>query len=790
MSQDTASIAVTSTVSVRELVEFTAKSGDLDLRFTPAPSAEEGIAGHARVAQRRGPGWVRELALSAREGALLLRGRADGWDPAQGRLEEIKTFRGRLDRIPAHHRALHWAQLKLYGAMRCREQGLASIRLRLTYLEIGREKETSFDAEHSAAELDAFLVEHVARYVDWANQERAHRAKRDAGLADLAFPFPTFHAGQRRLAEATYRVGRDGGWLMAQAPTGIGKTVGTLFPLLKACARGQIDRVFFLTAKTPGRQLALDGLARLRSATAERPLRLLELVAREKACVNPDKACHGESCPLARGFYDRLPAARAAAAASPDPLTQSAVAGIAAAHQVCPYFLSQEMARWSDVVVGDYHYWFDDSALLHALAKANEWKVALLVDEAHNLLERGRAMYSATLDSQRVGAARAVAPTSLKRHLQALQREWNRLVDDQDEGDEARADYAVLDEPDAALIDALGKLVSAITDHAAEQPDRLAPALQDLLFDAVQFRARAETFGPHSMLDLSRHGRARGSSLRRPSTLCLRNVVPAPFLGPRLTSARAAILFSATLAPMPFYRDMLGVPGPAGTLEVPSPFDPAQLRVQQVRDVSTRFTDRVHSVEPIADLIAGGFRECPGNYLAFFSSFDYLHEVAAMLARRHPDVPQWSQVRGMAEPERAAFLSRFEEGGQGVGFAVLGGVFGEGIDLPGTRLVGAFVATLGQPQVNPVNEQMRHRLDSQFAGRGYDYTYFYPGLQKVVQAAGRVIRGEEDRGSLVLIDDRFGWRSVRELLPAWWRIQSIRARPRSDQDIPVQTAPA
>jgi DNA excision repair protein ERCC-2 len=778
------------TVSVRELVEFTAKRGDLDLRFTPAPTAEEGIAGHARVAQRRGPGWVREVVLTAREGDLLLRGRADGWDPALNRLEEIKTYRGRLERIPEHHRALAWAQLKLYGAMRCREQGLEKIRLRLTYLDIGREKETSFDAEHDASELDAFLVEHAARYLDWARQEQAHRRRRDAGMAALPFPFPNFHAGQRRLAEAAYRVARDGGCLMAQAPTGIGKTIGTLFPLLKACARGQIDRVFFLTAKTPGRQLAIDGVARLRadSTPEERPLRLLELVAREKACVNPDKACHGESCPLARGFYDRLPAARAEAVAAAEPLTQAVVARVAAAHAVCPYFLSQELARWSDVVVGDYHYWFDGSALLHALTAANDWNVALLVDEAHNLLERGRAMYSATLDSLRLAAARAVAPAPLKRHLQALQREWNRLVDDA--RDESDADYAVLQAPPASLIDALGKLVSAITDQAAEAPERLQPALQDLLFDAVQFRALAESFGPHSILDLSRHGRARGSASRRPSTLCLRNVVPAPFLGPRLAAAGTAVLFSATLAPTDFYRDMLGVPDGTVALDVPSPFDSAQLRVTQVRDLSTRFNDRAASIEPVADLIAGGFREHPGNYLAFFSSFDYLHEVAAMLARRHPDVPQWSQTRGMNEADRTAFLSRFAEGGQGVGFAVLGGAFGEGIDLPGTRLIGAFVATLGQPQVNPVNEQMRRLLEAQFAGRGYDYTYFYPGLQKVVQAAGRVIRGEQDRGSLVLIDDRFGWRTVRDLLPPWWRIRGIRARPQGAMDFSESSAPA
>ena len=744
-------------VPVRELVEFTAKTGDLDLRFTPAPTAEEGIAGHSRVQGKRGAGYVRERPMSGSYESLLVRGRADGCSADGREIEEIKTFRGKLERIPPQHTALHWAQLKIYGAMYCREKGLDEISLRLTYFDVVREQETSLREVHSAADLSAFFDDHCRRFLTWARQEQAHRRERDAALAHLAFPFSGFHAGQRHLAESVFRLGRDGGCLLAQAPTGIGKTLGTLFPLLKACVRGHIDKVFFLTAKTPGRQLALDALQRLQQDPGGRPLRLVELIAREKACVHPDNACHGESCPLAKGFYDRLPAARAAAVATPT-LDPAGLRRIAQEHAVCPYFLGQELARWADVVVGDYNYYFDGSALLHGLTEANEWKVGLLVDEAHNLLERGRAMYSAELDWMRFAAARAAAPASLKPAFTRVAREWNHLVRDQE--------YPL---PPQGLIEALGKLGNALIDSLGEVPDRLDRRLQDMLFDGVQFRAMAETFGPHSIFDVTRHT-IDGARTKPSTTLCLRNVVPAPFLAPRLAAAQSAVLLSATLSPTPFYRDLLGVPEDAKELDVASPFTSSQLEVRSVGHVSTRFADRARSVAPIADLIAEQYRERPGNYLAFFSSFDYLHEVAAGLAERHPDVPQWSQTRGMGEIERTAFLARFAPDGQGVGFAVLGGAFAEGIDLPGSRLIGAFVATLGLPQVNAVNEQMKACMERLF-GRGYDYTYFYPGIQKVVQAAGRVIRTASDQGSLMLIDDRYGRASVRALLPKWWRVQ-------------------
>jgi len=261
----------------------------------------------------------------------------------------------------------------------------------------------------------------------------------------------------------------------------------------------------------------------------------------------------------------------------------------------------------------------------------------------------------------------------------------------------------------------------------------------------------------------------------RDSTICIRNVVPAPFLGPRFAASHSSTLFSGTLGTWQYCTDTLGLPADTAWVEVDSPFTASQLDVHVAKGISTRYQARAASVQPIAELIARQFHERPGNYLAFFSSFDYMDQVAGALAKLEPGVTAWRQERRMSETARQGFIDRFAIGGAGVGFAVLGGAFGEGVDLPGERLIGAFVATLGLPQVNPVNEQLRERMQTLF-GAGYDYTYLYPGIQKVVQAAGRVIRTEQDRGVVWLIDDRFAQPGIRALMPAWWELGAHNSR--------------
>jgi DNA excision repair protein ERCC-2 len=748
-------------IAVRSLCEFTAKAGDLDLRFTPAPSAREGLEGHAAIARRRGPGYETEIALESEYGELRVRGRADGYDKTANRLEEFKTHRGTAQRIPQSHQAVHWAQLRIYGALLCRARGLEQIHLALVYFDLASETETVSTETHDASSLERHFAEHCERFLGWSRRELEHRTARDARLRELSFPFDSLHPRQRELAEAVYKSVRRGGSLLAQAPTGIGKTIATAFAALKAMPPEQVDKVFFLVAKTSGRRVVLETLAHLRMST---PLRVLELVARDKACEYPDAECHGESCPLARGFYDRLPEARKAAMAV-GIQDRAAIREIGRQHAVCPYYLSQELARWADVIVADYNYYLDLSALLYALTLANQWKVAVLIDEAHNLVERGRAMFSAQLDRAMLVAARRPAPGAIKRKLDKVMRHWDAMVAAQN-----HAEYRVYESVPAQLLRSLDAYIASIADLSAQPGAGVPEELLELYFRAMQFCRLAADLDRDTICDLSvPAGTAGEPSGSAAAAICLRNAVPARFLAPRWAAAHSSVLFSATLTPFDFYRDVLGLPKNTRTVEVASPFDPEQLSVRIVRSISTRFRHRDGSVQPLAGLIARQYRAEPGNYLAFLSSFEYLDAVAEQLAGTAAEIPIWRQQAGMSEAQREQFLARFRNDSSGVGFAVLGGCFGEGIDLPGSRLIGAFVATLGLPQLNPMNGEILRRVDERF-GAGYEYTYLYPGLRKVVQAAGRVIRGHGDRGVVYLIDDRFGRASVRRLLPRWWRV--------------------
>ncbi|WP_205849150.1 ATP-dependent DNA helicase [Natronospirillum operosum] len=767
-------------VGIRALCDFCDRYGDLDLRFTPAPTAEQGQAGHQVMGQRRARthdlevSVTRELVLSGVR--LQLQGRVDALDSQARCVEEFKTHRGDLSRQGANQRTLHWAQVQTYGALLCHERDWDEITLRLIYFNIDDQQETQLSEQWTAVELEAALLARCHRFVDWARREARHRSQRDQGLRRLRFPFAEFRPGQRGLAESVYKAVHTGRTLLLEAPTGLGKTLGTLFPALRAMPERQQDRLLWLCARTSGRGLALDGLRRLRSGPEPAlPVRALELVARERACEHPDKACHGDACPLAAGFYDRLPAARQEALTAPDStpmvdwplLDQARVRQVALRHQICPYYLSQELARWSDVIVADYNHYFDRSALLHALAVQEQWRLTLLVDEAHNLLERARSMYSVSLRKQALLTARQQAPAPVRRTLDRLNRGWNALL--QQEGLAAdttvrAAHYQEADQAPTVLTGPLRQFLQSWSDWFADHPAEALPDVQAFYFEARQFQLLTESFDTHSLFDITLHpGRNR-------SELCLRNLVPAPFLAPRLETGHSSILFSATLRPMTYYRELLGLP--AGTVQqsLPPVFRPEQLEVRVARQLSTRFRDRAASLDPIVQCMVHQYRQTPGPYMAYFSSFAYLDQVADRLAGEAPDIPQWRQHAGMSEPARDAFVAHFRTRTPGIGFAVLGGIFGEGIDLPGDQLLGVFIATLGLPQWNAVNECQRARLQQQF-GAGYEFTYLYPGLQRVVQAAGRVIRTETDQGVIWLLDDRYANPDIQALLPAWWQLR-------------------
>ncbi len=757
------------TVAVRELCEFTSKRGDLDRRFTPAATALEGLAGQSMVAQRRGQDYETEIALDTTVGALRVRGRADGYDPRRRCLEEIKTIRGHPDDIPENRRQLHWAQLQTYGALFCRSRNVTEIALALVYFDVASQSEVELRQVFGAEELEAVLVQRCAAFLAWARQEAAHRATRDTALTGLAFPEGAFRAGQRDLAEAVYRTAFRGGRLLAQAPTGIGKTVGTLFPSLRAVPAQGIDKLAYLTCKGTGRITALEALGKLRSGIASRSLRVLTLMPKDEGCEHPDKACHGDACPLARGFYDRLPAARGEAVGL-GWLDAQAQRQVALRHGICPYYLGQELVRWTDVLVGDVNHLFDTNGLLWGLAQALDWRLAVLVDEAHNLVERARGMYSAKLCIGQIRAAAQTAPGAVKASLDALVAAAEEMVAD------TAAPYEVLATVPDAFVQALQAAAGALSEHFNQHPLNVG-SLLNFHFELRRFQKLVEALSDHSLFDVQTFLGAgiavdagdAAAQEARDAALCVRNVAPACFLRPRLQSLQSITLFSATLSPPAYAIRLLGLPEDTGWIDVPPAFPAEHLTVRVAHAISTRYAHRDRSLQRLVAVIARQFDEHPGNYLAFFSSFAYLKSAASLLAERRPDIPQWRQEPRMATEARAEFLARFRPGSQGVGFAVLGGVFAEGVDLPGSMLIGAFIATLGLPPVSVTQDHIQARLDKLF-GAGNGYADLVPAMQRVVQAAGRVLRTPEDRGWLWLLDDRYGRAEVVELLPPWWQL--------------------
>lgn len=856
-------------VAVRSLCEFAARSGSLEFRYTPSPTAEEGIRGHQKLQKRRLKAcgmdtiYEAEYLLEGRIEEIDLKGRADGYLSSVTSadssfiplLEEIKTHRGELDRIGEGQKQLHLAQLKVYGALLCLRDKLSVIRLRLVYYDIDRDQESPDESLWKAQVLIAFSEDLCHQYANWHRQEAEHRSQRDSALQQLAFPYSEFRPFQRELSEAVYKGIFTRRQLLLEAPTGLGKTLGVSFPALKAMAKCGLDRLFLLSSRTTGRQLFMDTLQQLsgykpsdqkntdQALSADTlntpilPVRILELSAKEKSCEHPDKACHGDSCPLAEGFFDRLPQARQAAAENYW-LDQHEIRRIALEHEICPYYLAQEMARWSDLVVGDVNHYFDRQAILFSLSQQNDWKVVPLVDEAHNLIDRARGMYSAQLD--RALFSRALkdsktaksVPESLRKPIQAVQQGWRKLIveeaaDHLDEAGSLISDQALSDKTISVNLDQvpeqlngyLHQLVTDITDYLADSMKEHQPShrqtqllgygeaqppvsseqtLQQLLFDTLGFLKLAELFDQHSLctLELAK-GNPRFREPKIKAALKIQNLIPADFLRERFNSAYAAVLFSATLNPAEYYRDLLGMAGSqieasavtesepnqesdqgpvirtvselpreALWLSLPGPFQSHQLDLRLV-PISTRFRDRNRSVPPICQRITTQYRQKSGNYLVYLSSFSYLQQLQKGLAEWYPEIPLQVQSAGMKEADRQQFIDRFRNEQGLVGLAVLGGAFSEGIDLPGEALIGVFVATLGLPPYDDFHETLSQRLDQRF-GDGYRYTYLYPGLRKVIQAAGRLIRTPEDTGVIELIDDRFMQPEVQALMPDWW----------------------
>ena len=770
---------------VGEFCLLALRGGDLDLRpgarGIGLRRAAEGQEAHKLLQKRMSEsGYETEVPIAwtveAGDFKVEISGRADGILHGDVPIvEEIKTVSGRVDRAPT---VLHEAQGICYAWMLAKRENAGAVEVRLTRYRPSDEACETTALTKTAEELEDYCAEMLSRVL-WRAGYAAERARtRLPSAADCRFPYRTLREGQEMLLGECYRDIRHGKRLFAEAPTGIGKTISTLYPAVRALGEGSCDRIFYLTAKASTRREAFRAARDIYAAGGH--LRTVILTSRDQIC--PNRAAHENPCgitahcnplmcPRAARFFDRVPTALCDLLDHGNGYTRGVIEKAAEDYGLCPYELQLELSEFCDVLICDYNYVFDPLVYLRRYFAQDvpAERNVFLVDEAHNLADRARAMYSAALSLTETEAAwhalnapereNADDPTAL-RDLISVLRSCRGLCREGAETDRDGVKHGYY-MTHGAVEDLVRRAENCREFLAAQaQKGDMPPEAVALGATLKKFTVIAECYDSHFLTFLERHGHEVTARL-----VCLD---PSEVLDERLSRAKAAVFFSATLTPPDYFATILGGGKGAARLSLPSPFDPANFCLAAVTGVSTRYEDREKSAKKIAACIAATVSGRRGNYIAFFPSYEYLGRVLEAFRTRYPSVEIIEQTQGMGQRGREEFLARFVDDGRlRVGFCVLGGSFSEGVDLPGGRLIGTVVVGVGLPGLSSERNILREYYDEN-GEAGYDYAYTYPGMNRVLQAVGRVIRREEDRGVAVLIDDRWREDRFRCLFPAHW----------------------
>ncbi len=801
-------------ISVRNLVEFILRSGDIttsESGLADPDAMQEGARIHKKLQRQMGALYQAEVSLSHTltvqrddvELSLCVEGRADGIFPlsldseafgAAGSAPEPEssfTAAGEgmaIDEIKGIYRRLssltepvpvHKAQAMCYAYIYALEENLPYIGIRMTYCHIPTEEIKYFREILSFSQLEAWFLGLVQEYAKWVVWQLKWLEARNASLHTLEFPFP-YREGQRELVRSVYLSILREKRLYIQAPTGVGKTLSALFPAAHALGEGLAEKIFYLTAKTVTRTVAEEGLHILERHGLL--LKRITLTAKEKICILDRPQCNPDTCPRALGHYDRINDAVFDLLTNENHISREVLLDYAEKYQVCPFEMSLDTSIWCDAVIGDYNYAFDPTASLKRFF-ANDTKnpYLFLIDEAHNLVDRAREMFSASLVKEELLAMKKLLQGQHRQLARALDR-CNREMLALKRNCDTLCKYEPLEiEPLVLKLLRLAAVYEEFLQNREEAPAPLDSAARERLLD-FYFRLRS-FLNIYDLLDekyvIYSCYQEDGSFLLR-----LQCMDPSANLNDCLNKGRSAVFFSATLLPISYYREQLAGREEDYAIYAPSPF-PADHRLLMIgRDVSTKYTRR-GPVEyaKIADYILSFVSARTGNYMIFFPSYQMLLDIRGLLdARRKEaqeeddgtyqsagDITLLTQESSMTEEEREDFLSHFQEAPKNttLGLCVMGGIFGEGIDLKDSRLIGAVIVGTGLPMVCTENELFREYFDAQ-SGAGFDYAYLYPGMNKVLQAAGRVIRTVSDRGAILLLDERFLQNSYQRLFPREW----------------------
>ncbi|AZK45762.1 ATP-dependent DNA helicase [Paenibacillus lentus] len=759
-------------IAVRHLVEYVFRGGSLEGGFRSASTLTEGTKAHQKIQKQYGEQDQKEVYLSIEipngEFVFIIDGRCDGLlvdEDGTITIDEIKSTAMELEGIDSDTFPVHWAQAKCYAYMYAKTHDIPELNIQLTYVQVDTEEHKRFMQTMTIEQLEAFVIDVIEAYAPYVEMLHHHRAKRDASIDRLAFPFPAYRKGQRKLAGSVYTSIAEGVKLFAQAPTGIGKTMSTIFPTVKAMGTGLLQGFFYLTAKTITRTAAEEALARLRAGGLH--LHAVTITAKEKICFQDQVSCRKEDCIYADGYYDRVNEAILDMLSHETLIQRGVIEAYARKHRICPFEFSLDAAYAADAVICDYNYIFDPRVSLKRQFAEQKRQTALLIDEAHNLVDRSREMFSSLLSKSTFLAVQREYKAVNKGVFEAAKAVNAYFIRLRKQAEEKHFIQREAPEELLQLIEAFIQQAERELANGAIRPNPVTGSLLlETYFEAVNFAKIGKLYDERyvTYVEIS-------SQELRIRLFCLD---PSHLLREMGKGYRSHIYFSATLSPIGFYRDMLGADRDDYTVSIPSPFSSEQLEVVLL-PLSTRYRDRELTMEPLATYLQQLTEGRPGNYLFFFPSYAYMNMVYERFMAGDPLVETILQHGEMSEEERESYLAAFEEGDGGetlVGFAVMGGIFSEGIDLVGNRLTGVVIVGVGLPQIGPERNIMRDYFDH--TGRnGYDYAYVFPGMNKVLQAGGRLIRSEQDTGLLVLVDDRYLQPHYARLLPAEWSDYAI-----------------
>lgn len=749
-------------MSVKALAEFIYQSGDLTASFLSAERANIGSRIHRMLQKKAGDSYQSEVFLKEETQLddtirFVIDGRADGIITTEQGIviDEIKTVTCDYEHIHEDMNFTHWAQAYGYAYIYASQHQLNEVIVQLTYYQIDIDQLKQFQRTKTLDELTKFYLDMLEDYRKWAMRTHDFNEVRDASIHTLAFPFPAYRPGQRELAVAVYKTILDEDVMFAQAPTGIGKTISTLFPGLKALGEGKIERIFYLCAKNMTAKVAKDSVQQM--LTNGLRSKCTSIIAKDKMCLLEERNCDPEVCPYAKGYYDKLRPALFHLLEHHDFMDQDIFQSYGREYTICPFEFSLDASLYSDIIICDYNYVFDPRVYLKRFF-SDPGEYLFLIDEAHNLVDRARAMYSAVLQKsmfQEMQKMIAKDAKQLKKAIKDIIHECNVLQETCGE-----QNFRAFHEPCDALI----KLLSTFQKEAdlyLQKDHEHNEEIKTMYFEVLAFQRIYEFYDDHFITWIAKEGKE--FTIKQ---FCMNPCRP---ITQMLHMGKAAVFFSATLTPIRYFTDLLLDQECTKKIALPSPFNVQHAKLLIHNRINTRYRVREQSIEPICQLIATSVQAKTGNYIVFFPSYAYLRQVAAKFKTDYPNLHIEIQESDMNEQERQSFLSLFDTATETmVCFCVLGGMFAEGIDFKGDKLIGVIVVGVGLPQINEETNLLKEFFDECY-GMGYAYAYVYPGMNKVLQAAGRLIRSDEDYGMILLLDERYTDATYQPLFPLHMR---------------------